>query len=134
MDHKTHRRTGPQSEEPKTLDDTPTARARTSRYISPSHVGPEEPDTLEAQVERHKIEILKLWGFGADLRDRVTLLEDARAGVSDRPSETSLSLRPTRARIVLKNWRPTKTLVVLVLGLFGLLLLGALALAALIRH
>lgn len=130
-----HRR-GP-LHEPTTVDETPTARARAKPYTPPTPVVDEEPDTLERRVERHQVEILKIWAWLAKDRERLTALEEAKPAPregSDRPSETTLSLRPTRARIVLKNWRPTKALVVLVLGVLGFLLMAALALASLFRR
>jgi hypothetical protein len=133
---KTHRRGGPPLDEPKTLDESPTARARARPYTPPTHVGDDEPDTTEGRVDRHQIEILKIWGWLEEHRKRLVALEDvpARQDGSDRPSKTMVSLRPTRARIQLENWRPTRALVVLVLGVLVLLLLAAIALASLFRH
>lgn len=133
------RRGAPPPHEPKTVDETPTARARAKPkpYTPPTPVVDEEPDTLERRVERHQVEILKIWAWLGEDRRRLTDLESAKATPregSDRPSETTLSLRPTRARIVLKNWRPTRALVVLVLGVLGFLLAAALALASLFRR
>ena len=122
---KTQRR-GVHPEEPKTRDDTPGARARARAYVPPSPVVPEEPDTPELRAERHEVEILKLWGFGAELRDRIVKLEERREG----------SDRPTRLRIALKNWRPPGSLAVVVL--LALLMLAAIlagiALASLFRR
>jgi hypothetical protein len=130
----------PPHEEPPTVPDVSRTRSgpRPPGYTPPTHAGPAEDESLEAEVDRLIAEVVKIWWWLDELNKRLGDLEKQRNDlprqVSDRPSETNLSLRPTRVRIGLKNWKPNSSLVWLVLGALLLLLATAVSLVWIARH
>lgn len=78
---------------------------------------PGEDESIDAQCERLTLEVLKIWGGISDLIKRIDTLEkEADYGRSELPSYTSLSFRPTGARMKLQNWKPSSAVLIFLIA------------------